>query len=80
AIENQVFLVSSTYTDPGRDWMKSGVWDQEGRLLAVGKQWGTVQVVEVDLGQRKYWKWLGDFRARIHRERPQVVGNKSSDP
>jgi len=72
AIENQVFLVSSTYTDPARDWMKSGVWDQEGRLLTVGERWGTVKVVEVDLGQRKYWKWLGDFKARIHRERPAI--------
>lgn len=70
AIENQIFLVSSTYTDPNRDWMKSGIWDYEGNLLAAGKEWGTTHVVEVDLDQRKHWKFLGDFKARIHRERP----------
>jgi len=73
AIENQVFLVSSTYTDSNRDWMKTGVWDREGRLLVEGQKWGTVHVVEVDLAQRKYWKWLGDFKARIHRERPAAI-------
>ncbi len=71
AIENQIFLVSSTYTDHNRDWMKSAVWDQEGNMLAVGTEWGQVHVVEVDLGKRKHWKWLGDFKARIYRERPE---------
>jgi len=70
AIENQVFLVTSTYTDPEKDWMKSGVFDKEGRLLVTGHDWGKVLVVEVDLDKKKQWPWLGNFKARIHRERP----------
>ena len=70
AIENQVFLVSSTYTDAESGGMKSGIWDREGKLLAQGRAWGEVHVVEVDLAKRKYWPWLGDLKARIDRERP----------
>ena len=70
SIENQIYLISSTYTDPNRDWMKSGIWDYEGNLLAVGKEWGKVLVTEVDLDRRKHWPFLGDFKARISRERP----------
>ncbi len=33
ACENHVYLVSSTYEDPARDWMLSAVWDHEGRAL-----------------------------------------------
>ena len=62
--------MTSTYTDPNRDWMKTAVYDYEGNMLSVGKDWGTVIVSEVDLDQRKHWKFLGDFKARIARERP----------
>jgi len=51
--------------------MTSGVWDPEGRLLVKnGAEWGRVLVTEVDLGRRIHWNWLGDFKARIQRERP----------
>jgi predicted amidohydrolase len=71
AIENQIYLITSTYTEPDRTWMKSGIWDHEGQLLAEGKQWGDVLVTEVDLECRTHWWWLGDFKARIARERPE---------
>jgi predicted amidohydrolase len=70
AIENQVYLVSSTYTPPERDWMKSGVWDLEGKLLVEGKKLGDVLVVEVDLNEKKLWRFTGDLRERFNRERP----------
>lgn len=71
AIENQIYLVSSTYSDLSRRAMVSGVWNQAGDLLVQnGSEWGRVLITEVDLGKRLHWNWLGDFKARIARERP----------
>jgi predicted amidohydrolase len=64
ALENQVYLVSSTYD------MKSAVFDQEGEIIGEATDENPVAVVEVDLNERKYWPWLGDFKNRIRREMP----------
>jgi len=64
AIENQVYVVSSTYD------MISAVFDQEGKVLKEAEQDGEVVVVEVDLNKQKLWPWLGDFKNRIPREMP----------
>lgn len=64
AIENQVYLVSSTYD------MISAVFDLEGEVLKEATDNNPVIVVEVDLNQQKLWPWLGDLKSRIPREMP----------
>ena len=64
SIENQVWLVSSSYD------MKTGVFDLEGALIAEANEQNPVTVVQVDLNKHKYWPWLGDLKNRIPREKP----------
>lgn len=64
ALENQVYLVSSTYS------MKTAVFDREGEIIEEATAENPVIVVEVDLNKTKYWPWLGDFKSRIKREMP----------
>lgn len=70
AVENHVFLVSSTYEDVSRNWMLTAVYDRSGQTLARAETWGTVIVAEVDLNRRTLWPSLGDFRAEIAPHRP----------
>jgi predicted amidohydrolase len=64
AIENQVYLVSSTYD------MISAVLDLEGEVLKEAKEDKSVVVVDVNLNEQKLWPWLGDLKNRIPREMP----------
>lgn len=64
AIENQVFLVSSTYD------MKTAVFNREGTLLVDGSDANPVITSEIDLNKQKLWPWLGDFKNRFPREMP----------
>lgn len=66
AIENQIYLVSSTYDTN----MKTAIFDREGKILAEGSDANPIIVVEVDLNQQTLLPWLGDFRNRIPREMP----------
>ena len=66
AIENQIYLVSSSYD------MKTGVFDKTGELLTEGTNDNPVAIIEVDLNQRKLLPYLGEFRNRIQRELPDA--------
>lgn len=73
ACENGVYLVSSTYESPERNWMLSAIWNHEGVPVVRGEKWGTVVVQEVDLNRRTLWPSLGDFKAELPRHRPVAV-------
>ena len=64
AIENQVYLVSSTYD------MITAVFNQEGAVIKEATNNNPVVVVEIDLNKQKLWPWLGDLKSRIYREIP----------
>jgi predicted amidohydrolase len=72
AIENQVYLVTSTYS-VNDDWMQTGVWDLKGELLARATKKDTVAVAEIDLSEQHIWRAnMGDFKSRLRHERPDV--------
>ena len=75
AIENQIYLVSSTYD------MKTGIFDLEGALIGEATDEDPVVVVEVDLNQQKLWPWLGEFKNRITQEMPgkKALEEKTAD-
>ena len=64
ALENQVYLVSSSYD------MISAVFDLEGNIAKEATTENPVVVTEVDLNQQKLWPWIGDLKSRIPREMP----------
>ena len=72
AIENQVYLVTSTYS-VNDDWMQSGVWGLSGDLLVRATEKDCVVVAEVDLSEQYFWRAnMGDFKSRLRHERPAV--------
>jgi predicted amidohydrolase len=64
AIENQVYVVSSSYD------MMSAVFDLEGEVVKEATTDVPVVVVEVDLNMQKLWPWVGDLKSRIPGEMP----------
>ena len=63
AIENQVYLVTSTYS-LNEDWMQTGIWDTQGKLHSRATQPNEVVFHEVDLSileisgenERNFWR------------------------
>ena len=66
AIENQVYLVTSSYD------ARTGLWNREGKVIAEALKNGSIAVGKIDLEVRTLWPWLGDYCARIPREGPPV--------
>jgi predicted amidohydrolase len=64
AIENQVYLVSSSYD------MATAIIDQDGRLAKEATAKEPVVTLDVDLNKQKLWDWIGDYKNRIPRETP----------
>lgn len=74
AIENQIYLVTSTYTpQEGWNWMTSAIWGYRGNQLDVADGQGDIAIAEVDLGKEKYWHGKGDFRGQVYRNRPPAT-------
>jgi predicted amidohydrolase len=62
AIENHVFLISAGYD------VETAVIDPDGEALHATKESGVFKTVPVNLNQRFLDSWLGDMRARFHKE------------
>ena len=62
AIENQVFLVTSSYGSPTR------ILDPNGKQVALAPEVGTAAIATIDLNKRYIDPWLGDMRARAIKE------------
>lgn len=73
AIENQVYIVSSTYD------MITAVFDLGGNVVGEAKEDKSVIVTEVDLNEQKLWPWLGDLKNRIPREMPSGKAIESAN-
>ena len=77
ACENHVYVVSSTYGNSTANWMRTAVYDHEGKALVAAEDFGTVVTAEVDLAKPLNWNSLGDFKAELPRHRP--VWSKHGD-
>ncbi|MBM3813672.1 MAG: carbon-nitrogen hydrolase family protein [Acidimicrobiia bacterium] len=62
AIENRVFLVSSGYDYP------THIMDPNGEILSQAASDGSIAYSVIDLNRRYLDRWLGDMRARFHKE------------
>jgi len=62
AIENHVFLISSTYGD------NSLVLDPNGEAQAIATDNGTIALAKIDLNRRYDYPWLGNMRERFMKE------------
>ena len=64
AIENQVYLVSSSYD------MITAIFGLEGEVLKKATKENPVAIAEIDLNEQRLLPGLGDLKNRIPREMP----------
>lgn len=64
AIENQVYLLASSYGS------KSGLFNLDGKMLCQTQKDGEIVVSEIDLNRRGTMPGQGWWRARLFREVP----------
>lgn len=62
AIENHVFLVSAGYD------VETAIINPLGETLHATKEYGVIKTISVNLNDRFLEPWLGDMRARFHKE------------
>jgi predicted amidohydrolase len=62
AIENHIFLVSAGYD------VETAVINPDGEALHASKESGVIKTLAVNLNERFLDPWLGDMRARFHKE------------
>ncbi|MDB4678855.1 carbon-nitrogen hydrolase family protein [Rhodopirellula sp.] len=72
ACENHIYLISSTYTESKRNWIRTAIYGHDGTPLAAADEFGTVVLTEVDLNRPTYWHSLGDFQSQIQPHRPRL--------
>jgi predicted amidohydrolase len=64
SIENQVYLVTSSYDST------TGIWNRRGELIAEAAKEGEIAIATIDLARETHWEWLGNLRSRIPHESP----------
>lgn len=70
ACENHIYLISSTYTESNRNWIRSAIYGHDGSTIVAAEEFGSVVVTEIDLEKPTYWHSLGDFQSQIQPHRP----------
>ena len=70
AIENQVYLVTSTYA-LRKPWIKTAIFDYDGQMIDYTEKPGSLAIAEVEISELpQYWVHLGDLKGDIFIQEP----------
>ena len=71
AIENQIYLVTSTYSGERKDWIKTGIYDYDGTMLDFTEKIGNIAIAEVIISELpRYWGHQGHLKGNITTQAP----------